>query len=210
MHPRPATEAQIQRGLIDALRAVGFDLIYHPAFSLRSTGAGWPDIVALRTSSGGLFTDLVAIEVKGQAGALRPFQAEWIAAFGWVRGCVMAEVVGPEDKPGQWISYDRALAKIGATMTTAPRDRDLTATPDETRGDRMNTLQTYYGKKQDDGETRHITFAPSKHGIMLTIVDDHYQPVEYVLLDTRTAESLAKAMQLAAPLIRHTGEEWTR
>lgn len=112
----PPTEAQIQAGLIDALRAVGFSLVYHPAFSLRSTGAGWPDIVALRPSRDEPVTHLVALEVKGASGSLRPYQADWIAAFGGVRGCVMAEIVGPEDKPGSWIGYESALAMIGGLV----------------------------------------------------------------------------------------------
>jgi len=108
------TEAAIMRGLMDALAAVGFDLRYHTRYSLGSRdGIGFPDIVALRLSRDAPVAHMVAIETKGPNGRIGPGQRDWIDIFGAVRGCVMAEIVGPTDKPGQWISYDAALRMIG-------------------------------------------------------------------------------------------------
>lgn len=97
------TEAYIQRGLIEALQWEGFS-VYHTRFSLDSE-SGFPDICAVHETSG----RMVVIECKGPRGRVSPEQRDWIERFRLVPGCVFSEVVGPDERPGEWWGYDDAL-----------------------------------------------------------------------------------------------------
>lgn len=96
------TEASIQRGLIEALQWEGFS-VYHTRFSLGSD-EGFPDILAVDLAG-----RQVAIECKGPRGRVSPEQRDWIERFRLVPGCVFSEVVGPDERPGEWWGYDDAL-----------------------------------------------------------------------------------------------------
>jgi hypothetical protein len=102
----PLTEAVIEKALRQALAVKGFRLCYHTRFAVGSD-TGFPDLVAVRDGA------LVALEVKGPRGRLRPNQADWIAAFRSLPGCVLAAVVGPEPSD-HWLGYDQILERIGA------------------------------------------------------------------------------------------------
>ena len=101
---RTVTEAQIQRGLTDALRTLGY-AVYHTEFAIRSD-KGFPDILAVNQ-----FGSIVALEVKGPRGRLRDGQLDWINRFARNGECLLAAVVGPTETE-QWISYDQALALL--------------------------------------------------------------------------------------------------
>jgi len=102
-----ATEAEIQKGLIDYLGYQGFE-VFHTRYSIGSD-PGFPDVVAAREGQ------IVAIEVKGAKGRLRPMQREWIDLFRSVPGCLFAEVVGPTAS-SEWIGYDDALARLAEVL----------------------------------------------------------------------------------------------
>lgn len=98
------TEADIQRGLRDALERLGFSC-YHTGISIRSD-VGYPDLTAIRDDGA-----LVAIEVKGPRGRVGLAQFMWIERFRCVPGCKFSEIVGPTDTD-QWIGYETALARL--------------------------------------------------------------------------------------------------
>ena len=98
------TEAQIQRGLTDALRTLGY-AVYHTEFAIRSA-PGFPDILAVNQ-----YGSIVALECKGPRGRLRDQQKEWIDRFARNGDCLLAAVVGPTETD-RWISYDHALALL--------------------------------------------------------------------------------------------------
>jgi hypothetical protein len=101
----PLTEQDIQRGITDLLKQLGFRT-YHTWLSKRSD-PGFPDVVAVRRRDGAV----VAVECKSKNGRVSQEQAEWIMTFQQVPSCVFASVVGPEDSP-VWTGYDRALTLI--------------------------------------------------------------------------------------------------
>ena len=105
------TESDIQRGLTDALRRLGYTC-YHTEFAIRSD-KGFPDILAVNQ-----FGSIVALEVKGPRGRLRDGQLDWINRFARNGDCLLAAVVGPTETE-QWISYDQALALLQQEDTTA-------------------------------------------------------------------------------------------
>jgi hypothetical protein len=103
----PLTEQDIQRGITDLLKQLGFRT-YHTWLSKRSD-PGFPDVVAVRHRDGAV----VAVECKSKNGRVTRDQAEWIHAFQQVPGCLFAHVVGPTDSiDNNWMSYDAALDEI--------------------------------------------------------------------------------------------------
>jgi hypothetical protein len=103
------TEAQIQRGITDLLKQLGFEC-YHTRYSIGSD-SGFPDVVAVRDDG-----TLVAVECKGPKGKIRPGQLEWIRRFRSIPGCIFAEIVGPEMND-YWWGYDQALRGIESAVT---------------------------------------------------------------------------------------------
>lgn len=88
------TEAAIQHGITSFLKRLGFEC-FHTRFAIGSD-PGFPDLVA---------------EFKGPNGRLRPGQLEWIERWRKAKGCLFAEVVGPETTD-RWIGYDEALVRL--------------------------------------------------------------------------------------------------
>jgi len=80
--PRPATEAQIMAGLIDAVAALGAKS-YHTTYSVGSD-RGYPDLSIS-------FPDgrVLWLEVKGPKGVVSPAQAEWLECLGGSRAWVV-------------------------------------------------------------------------------------------------------------------------
>lgn len=114
---RSMTEADIQRGITDKLKWLGYR-VYHTWLAKNST-PGFPDIIAVDGCG-----HLVVIECKGRHGRVSSEQIIWLDGFSCVPGCVMVNIVGPTDTEN-WISYDTALERLDAlhgAMTTAARD----------------------------------------------------------------------------------------
>lgn len=112
---RRLTGTQIQDGLIDAARRLGF-LVFHDPNSQR-TEPGFPDLVIAG------YSQLYAFECKSPGEALRPAtvarrtgrvlpgQADWLAAFCAVAGITATVVRGDPEGDGE-LSYDDALALL--------------------------------------------------------------------------------------------------
>jgi hypothetical protein len=95
------TEAELQRMVTDLARWSGF-LVWHDNDSRRNT-AGWPDLVLVHTRTG----RLLFVELKSQAGKVRPAQHVWLRVLGikhetyvwkpqdWLSGSIRA-VLAPE------------------------------------------------------------------------------------------------------------------
>lgn len=98
------TEAAIQQGITSFLKQLGFEC-FHTRFAIGSD-PGFPDLVAC--DDDGRF---VVAEFKGPNGRIRPGQLEWIERWRKAKGCLFAEVVGP-DTTDRWIGYDEALARL--------------------------------------------------------------------------------------------------
>jgi predicted SnoaL-like aldol condensation-catalyzing enzyme len=110
----PLTEQDIQRGITDLLKQLGF-MCYHTWMSKHSA-AGFPDVVAVRDDGA-----LVVVECKSAKGRLGMDQMRWIVCFRRTAGCLFADVVGPTETD-DWMGYDRALDIIrerGAAMRGA-------------------------------------------------------------------------------------------
>lgn len=105
---RTLTESAIQRGIRDCLESLGF-AVFHTRFALGSD-PGFPDLIGVgcKPRTTGL---LVAVELKGPKGQIRPGQVEWLERFRAVPGCIFAEIVGPRDAVGWW-GYDSARLEI--------------------------------------------------------------------------------------------------
>lgn len=92
----PTPEKLYQRTLVDALKALGYEVSH--TFPLRTesgwrtgnTAKGWPDLVCLRGPW------IVAIEVKAEGGRLRPEQGPWLERFARIPGG-RAWVLDPTD-----------------------------------------------------------------------------------------------------------------
>lgn len=100
----PLTESDIQKGITDLLKTLGFT-VYHTRFAIGSD-SGFPDVFAC--DEDGL---IIVVECKGPKGHIRSGQAEWIGRFNKVPGCVFSEIVGPR-RGMCWEGYDDALALI--------------------------------------------------------------------------------------------------
>ena len=72
-----ATEAQLQRTIMDALELGGWLYSHHPDSRRSEGGGGLPDLVAVHPKSHAV----IFIEVKTEAGRLRPKQEEWLHAL---------------------------------------------------------------------------------------------------------------------------------
>lgn len=101
---RSMIEADIQRGITDLLRQLGF-LVYHTWISKNST-PGYPDIVAVRSDG-----KMIAVECKGPRGRVSFEQVIWLDRFGRNRDCLFASAVGPTETE-DWVGYDWAIQRI--------------------------------------------------------------------------------------------------
>jgi VRR-NUC domain len=96
---RAITEAELLAWCLDLARLHGW-LSYHPRpartergwrTAVQGDGAGWPDLVLLHPTRGGM-----ALELKTETGRTTPEQEAWISAFraaGW-----HAQVARPRDR----------------------------------------------------------------------------------------------------------------
>lgn len=90
------TEAQFQQAIIEMAQLLGWKVAhFRPAQTSKgwrtpvaADGAGFPDLVLCRDR-------LVFLECKGNAGRVRPEQADWIAAITQAGGTAL--VVRPSD-----------------------------------------------------------------------------------------------------------------
>ena len=105
---RPATEAQLQRGLIDAVAALG-GKAYHTTYSVGSD-RGFPDVTAAFPDGRVLF-----LEVKGPRGTVSPAQIDWLECLGGSR----AWVVWPTEE------HARSGARRWPTVSHMPYEQTL-------------------------------------------------------------------------------------
>ena len=122
MRVKGMTETQLQDGLIDAARRLGF-LVYHSADARRSE-PGFPDLVIVGHGR------ILVCECKTQKGRVRgpavtrrgrvlPGQRDWLTAFD--KAGVYADVVRPEATDDA-IGYEDALIILQAAAEN-PRGR---------------------------------------------------------------------------------------
>jgi len=76
--PRPLTEAQFMRQVLDLARIRGW-LAYHPALSKWSE-RGWPDLALVRPPR------LILAELKSDTGKVSEHQERWLAMLGRCAG----------------------------------------------------------------------------------------------------------------------------
>jgi selenophosphate synthetase-related protein len=98
------TEADVQRGITDLLKRLGFT-VYHTRFAIGSD-RGFPDVVGVRDDG-----KMVVVECKGPRGRLSDEQQQWLDRFAQVPGCVFSDVVTAGTHPVWW-GYDEALEMI--------------------------------------------------------------------------------------------------
>ena len=94
------TEKAWQAQVRELLALAGFDLTYCTWNSRRSP-AGFPDLVALRSSDG----TLAVLELKTETGRLSPAQVEWLGA--WSIFSLRAELAGLRVIVGMFRPSDR-------------------------------------------------------------------------------------------------------
>jgi hypothetical protein len=104
------TEADVQRGITDLLKRLGFT-VYHTRFAIGSD-RGFPDVVGVRDDG-----KMVVVECKGPRGRLSDDQHGWLDRFRRVPGCVFSDVVTSRPDIGWW-GYDEAIQAI--TERTQP------------------------------------------------------------------------------------------
>ena len=81
-HPRPATEAQLMAGLLDAVGALG-GRAYH-TYDARGSDKGYPDVTAAFPDGRVLF-----LEIKGPKGVVSPAQVAWLECLGGSRAWIV-------------------------------------------------------------------------------------------------------------------------
>lgn len=108
------TEAELQGAVIDALAMPlrgSHWLLHHDTDPRRSHSHGWPDIYAIHPTT----MRTVAVELKTEAGRLRPGQHDWLlaltATLDHTRSCV--GIVRPSD-------LTEVLTWIAQPATTPP------------------------------------------------------------------------------------------
>ena len=70
------TEAQLQRGILDAAALYGYR-VWHNTYAIGSD-RGWPDLVLVRVATRARPGRLIFAELKGPRGRVRPDQAVWL------------------------------------------------------------------------------------------------------------------------------------
>ena len=120
--PQPATEAQLQRGLIDAVVALN-GRCYHTTYSVGSD-RGYPDLTISLPDARVLF-----LEVKGPKGVVSHAQVAWLVCLGGSR----AWVVWPTEEHARsgarrWptvshVTYERTLEELAEPLNDNPYAR---------------------------------------------------------------------------------------
>jgi len=91
--PRPLTEAQFMRQVLDLARILGW-LAYHPALSKWSE-RGWPDLALCRPPR------FILAELKSDKGKVSEHQERWLTMLG---SCTGVEVFTWRPADLEWIA----------------------------------------------------------------------------------------------------------